>query len=210
MNLSGKVVLITGSSQGIGKETAFLFAKERAKLVITYHKNKSGAEEAAEKCREFGAEDVLVLPLDLRENESIKNAVAKTVERFGGIDVLINNAGYLAEKKTRDQTFEDIEDQVRTNLEGLIKMTSAALLHIKEAVINIASGAGKSPYAELATYSATKFGVRGFTQSLAIEEPKLRIIAVNPGLTATAMTDFEGEPPQHVAEVVLKATKGDI
>ena len=207
-SLKNKVVLITGSSEGIGRETAFLFAKEGANVIITYRKDDKEAKKAGEKCKELGAADVLVLQLDVTDDASIRSTVKKVVQKFKRIDILINNAGTIAWKPLVEQTFEDIARQVRTNLEGLIKMTREAVPHITECIINIASGAGKSPYPSLSTYCATKFGVRGFTQTIAFELPKLKIYVVNPGTTATRMTDYEGVPPVKVAEIILNTAKG--
>jgi 3-oxoacyl-[acyl-carrier protein] reductase len=75
-------------------------------------------------------------------------------------------------------------------------------------IINIASGAGQTGFAELTAYCATKFGVRGFTQALAEEVTKIKVYAVNPDMTATRMTDFQGRPPEQVAQVVLNTAKG--
>lgn len=207
-SLKDKVVLITGSSEGIGRGTAFQFAKEGAAVIITYRKDEKEAKKAGEKCKELGAADVFVLQLDVTDNKSIKTTVKKIVQKFKHIDILINNAGVLAWKPLVEQTFEDIERQVRTNLEGLIKMTREAVPHVKECIINIASGAGKSPYPSLSTYCATKFGVRGFTQTIAFEFPKLKIYVVNPGMTATRMTNFKGVPAEKVAELILNTAKG--
>ena len=206
MTLNGKVVLITGASIGIGSETAKLFSKEKCKLVLTYYKDKEEAEKTAAECRKHGAE-VFVLYLDVVDNTSIADCVKKTLERFQHVDILINNAAVIASKPLLKQTNEEIELQIRTNLEGLIKLTKAALPHIKETLINIASQAGITAYEELTTYCATKFGVRGFTQGIAKEHPGLFIVNVNPGLTATRMTNFEGVPPLKVAEVILKTAQ---
>src|SRR3989344_308459 len=203
MNLKDKVILITGASLGIGSETAKLFAREKCKLVLTYYKDKTEGEKTAEECKKLGT-DVLLLQLNVMDNNNIINAVKHTVERFKKIDLLINNAGAIAWKPLLQQTNEDIEIQIRTNLEGLIKLTKEAIPYITEAIINVASSAGITAYAELASYCATKFGVRGFTQAIAQEHPDLFIVNVNPGLTATRMTNFEGVPPLKVAEVILK------
>ena len=205
----GKVVLITGSSIGIGRHTAYEFAKAEAKPVITYYKDKEEGEKTRAKCLELGAQEVLLLHLNLKDNESIVRCVQETAERYGKIDILINNAGVLAWKPLREQSFEEIEDQIRVNLEGLIKMTKTALPYVREMVINIGSGAGKTGYSDLTTYCATKFGVRGFTQALA-EEESIKVYSVNPGMTATRMTNFVGADPQKVAEVIFKVAKGDI
>ena len=88
-------------------------------------------------------------------------------------------------------------------------MTKACLKHTEDVIVNIASGAGKTGYAELAVYCATKFGTRGFTQSMAEEVSKPKFYCVNPGTTATRMTNFKGVAPERVAEVILKTVKGE-
>ena len=206
----GKVVLITGSSIGIGRYTAYEFAKAGANLVITYYRDKEEGEKTKLRCLELGAEDVSLLHLNLMDNESIVRCVQETAERYGRIDILINNAGVLAWKPLREQSFEEIEEQVRVNLEGLIKLTKVALPYVREMVINIGSGAGKRGFAELTTYCATKFGVRGFTQALAQEEDRVKAYAVNPGMTATRMTNFVGADPSEVARVIYRVASGDI
>lgn len=100
------------------------------------------------------------------------------------------------------------ENEVRTNLEGLIKMTKECLPYIKDRIINIASGAGLEGYGSLSTYCATKFGVRGFTQSISHELRNLDVFVVNPGTTATRMNNFRGMPPEKVADVVLSTAQG--
>ena len=206
--MKGKIVLITGSSLGIGKETALRFAREGYILIITYYKDKNEANKTANKCLLLGAEQTLVVELNLMNSKSIVSCVDRVVERFGKIDILVNNAGAIVWRELMQQSFEDIEVQLRTNLEGLIKMTRQCLPHVKEAIVNIASGAGKTGYSGLGAYCATKFGVRGFTQSLSREVPELRIISVNPGATATRMTQFKGTPPENVAEIVYNAAIG--
>lgn len=121
---------------------------------------------------------------------------------------MVNNAGIVVWKLFKDQNYEEIKEQIRTNLEGLIKVTKECLPHIKEAIINLSSGAGLEGYETLTTYCATKFGVRGFTQALAQELPNLKIYSINPGVTATRMNDFKGQPPIEVAKIILNAIKG--
>ena len=210
VDLRNKVVLITGSSLGIGRETAFKFAKEGCKVVISYYKDKKEAEQVARKCLELGASDVLLIQLNVMDNSSIKNCVKKVTNKFGNIDILINNAGIVVWKRLKEQTFEDIENEVRTNLEGLIKMTRECLPYVKDTIINISSGAGKDAFAGLSTYCATKFGVRGFTQAIAQELRHIKVYSVNPGTTATRMNNFRGITPEKVAEIILRTAKGEI
>ncbi|MBI4116150.1 SDR family oxidoreductase [Candidatus Pacearchaeota archaeon] len=213
MDLKDKVVLITGSSQGIGKETALLFAKQGANVVVTYNKNKKGGEDVFKECKKI--KGALLANLDVTNDESIKNCVEKTIDKFGAIDTLVNNAGVLFNKDFVEQNANEIELQIDTNVKGLIKMTKAVLPYMQGQnsgiIINIASAAGKNAYAGLSAYCATKFAVRGFTQALAKELPKgIKIYSVNPGLTATKMTNFQGVNPKKVAEVILKAAEEKI
>ncbi len=207
-NMKNKLVVITGASRGIGRETAYLFAQEHCKLVITYLKGKGETKKTGKKCKELGAADVLILNLDVTKNKSIISATKAVLKKFGKIDILINNAGVVVWQPLMKQSFTAIENQLQTNLDGLIKLTRLCLPHITNAIINVSSGAGKTGYATLTTYCATKFGVRGFTQALADECRKLKIFSVNPGMTATRMTNFRGVSPVKVARIILNAAKG--
>ncbi len=204
----GKTVLITGSSLGIGRETAYQFANNGWSVILTYNKDRKPAVEAAKKCEALGAKDVLVIKLDITKNASIQNAVKKIVKKFKKITVLVNNAGVVVINQFTKQTLGDIEKQVRTNLEGLMKVTKECLPYVASMVINVASVAGKTPFATVAPYCATKFGIRGFTQALALEQKSLKIYAVNPGVTATRMTNFRGVPPEKVAGIIFNAAVG--
>jgi len=204
-------ILITGSSKGIGEQIAYAFAKEKAKVVITYNSDSESAEKVSEKCKELGAPETLVIKLNIKDDESINSVVKEVEEKWGHIDFLVNNAGVIGWEKFENETFEEIENQLRTNLEGMIKMTSAAFPQIKTGIINIASRAGHLPYPGRAVYCATKFGVIGFTQSLALEYPDLKIFSVSPGAVKTEMWNFEsGLDPSVVADYIIRAVKGEV
>ena len=206
-SLKDKVVLITGSSEGIGRETAFKFAKEGCKVVLTYLSHKDEGQKAAENCKHAGAGDVLLVPLDVTNDKNIHDVVKDVVQKYKKIDILINNAGVLAIKPVSAHSNDDIAWQIRTNLEGLIKMTRAVLPHLTDTIINISSALGKAAMGNYAVYCATKWGVRGFSQSLA-EEIKQKVYTVNPGLTSTKMTNFKGIPAEKVAQIILDTAKG--
>ncbi|MCH8945867.1 MAG: SDR family oxidoreductase [Nanoarchaeota archaeon] len=213
MELKDKIILVTGSSQGIGKETVLEFAKKGAKVVVTYNSNKEKAEDVLKEGNKHS--NCILFHLDVKDEKSIENAFEKIKREFGKLDVLINNAGVIRWKEFSKQNKEDIEDQIETNLIGLIKTTRIFLPLLskqKDAVIvNISSDAGKEAYENLTVYCATKFGVRGFTQALAKELPKgIKVFSVNPGMTATQMTDYEGIPPKKVAELIVKTAKGEM
>ncbi|EKD86478.1 MAG: 3-oxoacyl-(Acyl-carrier protein) reductase [uncultured bacterium] len=211
MDLENKIVLITGSSKGIGEAIAYAFAKKKARVVVTYNSDEEGAHKVSDRCKELGSLDVFVVKLNISDNTSIQNAVSKIEEKFGHIDILINNAGVIGWEKFEHETLEEIENQVRTNLEGMIKMTSASFPQIKEGIINIASRAGHLPYPGRSVYCATKFGVVGFTKSLAEEYPDLKIFTVSPGATKTEMWNFEsGADPETVADYIVKGWLGEV
>ncbi len=208
--MKGKVVLITGSSSGIGRETAYRFAREGARLVLSYNKGKARGEAAQKRCARLGAEDTLLINLDVTDNRSVARALGGVKRKYGALDYLINNAGVGVWSPFRNQTIGDIERQVRTNLEGLIKMTRVFLPMVRAGIINIASAAGKEAYADMSVYCGTKWGVRGFTQTLALEGGRLRVCCVNPDETATRLSGYRGRPPAEVAEVVYMVASGKV
>jgi NAD(P)-dependent dehydrogenase (short-subunit alcohol dehydrogenase family) len=208
--LRGKIVIVTGSSSGIGKSTALAFSAKEAVVVVTYSSNKNNGEEVMKECRRNG--DAALYQLDVRKVSSIDRVIRDVITRFGRIDILVNNAGVLREKPLTEQSMADIEEQIMVNLLGLIRMTRVALPVFQKQhdgiILNIASGAGQQGFAELSVYCATKFGVRGFTQSLAQELPSgIRVYCINPGTTATPMTGFKGTDPRKVADVILRVAE---
>ncbi len=200
-------IFITGATHGIGEAVVYYLAKEGFELFLTYNVAGDKAEKVKKKAYDLGAKAVRFSQLDLRDNDSIKT-LGKNIE---DLDVLINNAGVISWKNLLDQSFEEIEDQLRVTLEGLIKLTRILLPKIKKKIINIASGAGKTGYAGLTTYCASKFGVRGFTQALRDEfAGKIDVISINPGMTKTRMTNFRGDPVEKVAGIIYKTIVGEI
>ncbi|MGZ3580894.1 MAG: SDR family NAD(P)-dependent oxidoreductase [Syntrophales bacterium] len=207
MNLEGKTILVTGSSSGIGRETALRLALERCRLILTYFRGEAAGKKVLKECMKHG--DAALYRLDVRDEGSIKRLVKSVTERFSSLDILINVAGVLAEKPLMEQSAEDTANQVGVNLLGLINVTRSFLPLLqmqKEAVIvNIASGLAKEVLPELTVYCATKWGVRGFTRAIALELPdRVRVYCVNPGLTATRMTDYQGADPADVAKIIVR------
>lgn len=210
MKLANKVVFVTGSSTGIGRETAIAFAKKETKVVITYNSSKKAGKEVLKEClKHTGA---LLLKLNVQDQRSIVKAVDAALKRFKRIDILVNNAGVAHWKRLEKQSMDDIDAQIQTNLLGVIKTTRVILpklLKQKEGIIiNIASTLGKKVMKEASVYCASKFGVRGFTQALAIDLPKkIRVYCLNPGLTSTRMTGFLGIAPALVAGIVVRTAE---
>jgi len=203
-----KTVLITGASSGIGQAIAYRFAKAGHQLILAYHQNQAGIQETVALSKNLGAKDSTVVNLDLGDDSSIQGCAKEISANFPQIDILINNSGFLVGKKLVDSSFEEIDNQLNTNLVGLIKFTKMILPGLTESVVNIGSNLGLIGKSKLAVYSASKFGVRGFSQSLAKEYPNLRIYTVNPPLTATRMGSQFGLAPAKVAEIVFSAANG--
>ncbi len=208
MENSNRVVFITGASSGIGKQAAFLFAKQGYNLAITYNQNYQGAEETKDMCLKLGAAGVFVLRLDLTQNENIRQVVDNIIEKYGHVDILINNAAILKTNYLINQNFDDIDKQITTNLAGPIKITKLVLPHLKESLVNIGSTIGLVGKRRASVYSATKFGLRGFTKSIAIERKDLRVCVVNPGLTATRMGGHQGMDAKKVAQIIFNTATG--
>lgn len=203
-----KAVLITGASSGIGQQVAYQFAQDGDNLALTYQSNEAGIKTTAEQCLKLGAGEILTLYLDLDDDQSIIDSFNLVREKLGQIDILINNAGFLVHDNLASQNFAEIRKQININLAGLIKITSLFLPHIKESIVNIGSALGLKGKGRLAVYCAAKFGVRGFSKSLADEMPALRVYTINPSLTATKMGSPSGMPPQKVAEIIYRAAQG--
>jgi NAD(P)-dependent dehydrogenase (short-subunit alcohol dehydrogenase family) len=188
--LEDKVTLITGASQGLGKALALAFAREGAKVVVNARSEES-IHPVAEEIEGTGAE-VLAVAADVSESADVARMIDETVERFGRIDVLVNNAGLLG---PRVRIVEYPEDEWRrvidANLTGTFLVSKAAIPHVPEggSIINVVSGVSVEGRAEWGAYSVSKFGVEGLTQILAaeLEEHSVRVNAVDPGGMRTEM-----------------------
>ncbi|MBB5645635.1 SDR family oxidoreductase [Pedobacter cryoconitis] len=183
-----KTILITGSSSGIGKATAIFFAEQGWKVIATMRKPEQGTELSALK-------NIWVHPLDVLDPVSIQKAVNEGIERFGKIDVLVNNAGYGAYGPLEVFERENIIRQFNTNVIGLLDVTKAVLPHFRAnkdgIIINISSMGGKLTFPFGALYHGTKFAVEGISESLSFEVAAfgVKVKIIEPGATAT---DFAG------------------
>ena len=193
-DLKDKVVLITGSSTGIGAACAKAFGALGCKVVVHYHSSKSAAQEVATAIEHAGGE-ALVVQGDLRQSADCERLVAQTVERFTRVDVLINNAGALVKRvpidELSDQMFDDI---VGLNVRSMMMCTKYAIAHMPAggSIINLTSVAarnGGGPGASL--YAGSKGFVSTATKGLAKElvGRKIRVNAVAPGVIATPFHD---------------------
>lgn len=191
MDIKNKVVLITGSSSGIGKTTAIRFAKEGAKVVVNYNTNKKGGEETVVEIKKNGAEAALI-QADVGNEKDIKRLFNSVVNTFGTIDILINNAGISIEKTPfMEATHSDILGVVNANLVGPMLCSQYAAKIMKKQgygkILNTTSikgieyGGGTS-----VVYAATKAALNNFTKTLAKQvAPIIHVNAVGPGYVRT-------------------------
>ena len=183
-----KTILITGASTGIGRATA-LFFQEKGWNVIATMRTPEKEEELTK------LDNVWVAKLDVTDLSSINETINNGIEKFGRIDVLVNNAGYGAYGPLETFPRENIVRQFNTNVIGLLDVTKAVLPHFRAnkngVVINISSVGGKLTFPFGALYHGTKFAVEGITESLVYEFEKIGVKAkiVEPG---TIVTDFAG------------------
>lgn len=184
--LEGRVALITGADSGIGRAVAVAFAREGADIAVAYLNEHEDAKETEKWVKEAGRQ-CLLLPQDLSNEEGCKKIVADTVQRFGKIDLLINNAAYQGKtiKSITEIDRARVEHTFLTNIVSMFTLTSAALPHIPKGggIINTGSVEAYQPDWFILDYAVTKAAIVGFTKGLAQELlPKgIRVNAVAPG-----------------------------
>ena len=209
MELTDKVVIITGSSSGIGAEIARLLAAEGAKVVLAA-RTMGKLERIAAELAATGAA-IVAMPTDVTREQDCQALVKAAVDAFGRVDVLVNNAGYAPPASLQDTTEELWDVTVDVCLKGVYLMTRAALPsmlgHGGGAIINISSVAGKAGYANRSAYCAAKWGVHGFTEALkdelAGENIKLHLIC--PGAVNTPWWGAANDPqPQEVLDKMIR------
>lgn len=213
---TGKVALITGAARGLGAELARLFIAQGAQVVVADVLEEAGRELVAEL-----GERSLFQRLDVTRPDSWDAAVEVTVQRFGRLDVLINNAGILRMGALEHFSFEDYQAVIGVNQTGCWLGMKAVLAPMKQAgggaIVNISSTGGLSGIGGFSAYVASKFAVRGMTKCAALEYGRygIRVNSVHPGGMATAMdptednSTYAGQPiprpgqPAEVAQLVV-------
>jgi NADP-dependent 3-hydroxy acid dehydrogenase YdfG len=200
VDLTNKVVLITGASSGFGEDAARLFAKEGCKVVVAARRLERLQNLAAD-IQDHGGEAIAV-PMDVTNHDEINLMVKTAVDLYGHIDILFNNAGFGRLSWLEDlDPDRDIETQIQVNLTGLIQTTRAVLPYMLQRnsghIINMSSIAGWIAPATYTIYSATKFGVRGFTDALRREVQPfgVSVSGIYPGSAETEFSQHTGSHP---------------
>ncbi|MCY3995500.1 MAG: SDR family oxidoreductase [Rhodobacter sp.] len=197
-------ILITGASTGIGKATAKYFQSQGWNVMATMRKPENGSELAA-------LENVVVTRLDVTDPASVEAAVAATLDAFGGIDVLLNNAGYGAYGPLENFDMDRIRRQFDTNVIGLLEVTKAVLPHMRAkrsgTIVNISSIGGQMTFPLGTLYHGTKFAVEGMSEALhyELEAIGVKVKIVEPGMIAT---DFGGRSFDFANEPAIKEYQG--
>lgn len=219
-DFEGKVAFITGAAHGQGRATALALAKEGAKIVgfdvakkIEYPNYEFGTSEELKSLKkeieDLGSE-ALVFAGDVRDDEAIQRAVDGTIEKFGTIDILFNNAGICAYAEVDKMTNDEWDSMIGINLTGPMKVTRAVVPYMKKAnkgvIINNSSVMGLRGGRRLSHYTASKWGLTGLTKAWAIELApwNIRVNSIHPTGVNTPMNDglaaMEGKTPEEIAE----------
>ncbi len=201
--LQGKTALITGGDSGIGRAVAVLFAREGADVAIVYLDEHVDADETR-RCVEAEGRQCILIAGDVRDATFCRDAVQQTVEAFGKLDILVNNAAFQQHAESlEDLSEERFDATLKTNVYGYFHMAQAALPHLKRgsAIINTGSVVGLEGSAHLLDYSTTKGAIHAFTKALArnVLERGIRVNAIAPGPVWTPLNPAD-KPADQVAE----------
>jgi len=225
MDVRRKIALVTGAARGIGRAIALDLAAQGADVIVNYRSRPDAAEDVAKQIRSMGRR-VLVLKADVADQNQVETMVDRTVEEWGGVDILVHNAALHKGGRVQKIGLEDWDLVIHTTLRGAYNCCRSVVPHMVKKewgrIINISSNAGVHGHAGDTAYGSAKAGLIGFTKSLAKEVAKRGITAnvVVPGFLKTDMTaplfntedklksEIEGIPmgrpgePQEIAEVV--------
>ncbi|NOD61743.1 MULTISPECIES: SDR family NAD(P)-dependent oxidoreductase [unclassified Ruegeria] len=188
MRLQEKTAIVTGGGRDIGRACAVKLASEGVNVAVNYFASSAGAEETVAEIKKIGGQ-AFAMQGDLNKPEEVDALIAKTVDTYGSLNILVNNAGGLiARKKIAEMSLEHWQAVMDLNLTSTFLMVKAALLHMKSgAIVNIASQAGRDGGGPGASaYATSKGGVMTLTRSLAKElGPDIRVNAICPGMIDT-------------------------
>ena len=194
--LSGSTALITGADRGIGKGIAFELARAGCRVAVNYHIEPDLAEQTVTELHSLGV-DAFAVQGDVSAASSVEKMFATVVERFGRLNIHVNNAGVQTWKRLLDVTEGEWDLVVDTNLKGCFLCTQAAARHMKDhgggAIVNIGSGCNRVAFPELVAYTASKGGIEMFTKVAAVElgPHRIRVNCVAPGAVEVERTRLE-------------------
>lgn len=193
MAIEMKTALITGGSKGIGYGIAEALIKKSVKVMIT-SRSLGAAQEAADRLNKLGGANVIGVQADVRDKNSMENAVKQLIDKWGQLDILVANAGIGIFGSIDTLTHEQWNETIDTNLTGVFNSVKASLEHLKKSkgyIITISSLAGTNFFAGGSAYNASKFGLTGFTQAIMLDLRKygIKVSTIMPGSVATYFND---------------------
>jgi len=216
LDLTGKAAVVTGATRGIGRAIAESLAAHGANVTLSARKEDAVREAAEEIAKRAKGGRVLGVRCDVRSYDDCSALIAKTVEEFGRLDILINNAGIGGMVPVEEMSPETWRSVIETNLNGMFYCTREAIPHLRATragfVINIGSLAGKNAFPKGGAYNASKFGVIGFSEALMqeVRHDDIRVSYIMPGSVATeffGMHPGTGDDwkihPEDIAEIVI-------
>ena len=211
IDLEGKVALVTGASRGIGAVVACRLAQAGAKVGVNYHASLNAASQVVDSINQAGGEALLVGG-DVSQQESAEAVIKQTVDHWGNIDILINNAGINKDRLLLRMSPEDFDSVIAVNLRGAFLCTRYVMPHLirqrSGRVINMSSVVGLSGNPGQANYAAAKAGLVGLTKALAREvaSRNVTVNALAPGYITTAMVEELSEETQ--AKILARIPMG--
>ncbi len=206
LSLENKIALITGGGQGLGAETARTLHRAGARVAVTYFEEGGGANRVkAEALTSELGEGAAAFEGDVRSFDATQAVAAAVVERFGGMDILVNNAAVLRDRSLAKMSHEEWQTVMDTNLTGVFHMAKSCLPHLRQGgrIINMASIAAIMGFFGQANYAAAKAGVIGMTKVLSREVGR-RGITVNAVAPGVVLTDMGKSIPEAVRTEMLK------
>lgn len=215
MNLHGKTAVVTGSSKGIGYSIAESLAKAGANVIISA-RNAEEVAQAARKISGAGKGRAVGVVCDMTKYDDVRRLISRATQEFGGLDVLINNAGVGVFAPVAEMSKDQWDQVIETNLNGVFYACHEAIPHLREKddswIINIGSLAGKNAFPGGAAYNASKFGLIGFSEALMqeVRYDGIRVNYIMPGSVNTYFNDNVPDPegawkiqPEDIAQLVL-------
>ena len=194
MRLKGKTAMVTGSSRGIGRAVAISYGKEGANVVVNYTSNKKAADEVVDIIQATGSKAIAV-KADVARKKDVENLVTTTIQTFGGLNILVNNAGFTRPAMMLKMTEEEWDQVLDIHLKGAFLCSQAAGAHMREQksgkIINVMSVAGLVGTVGQINYSAAKGGVLSMTKSIARELARYHVCAnvISLGIVSTEMSE---------------------
>jgi len=219
-NLQGQVAFVTGGTKGIGFAIAEALAAEGVNVAITA-RNPKELEEAKQRLQASGRGKVQTHAVDVRDHRGVHSAVADTVSTFGGLDIVVNNAGIGRFVNVADMSRDQWSDVIDTNLTGVFNACHAAIPELRKRgggyIVNISSLAGKNAFVGAAAYCASKAGLNQFGEALMqeVRHDNIRVTTIAPGSVAT---EFAGNAtgtaawkiaPSDIGQIVVDLVQGD-